>query len=55
MDDIEGIINGQTMKESLIDVNVAAKVERCMCRIVLSRTENNVTSPTSDQSANVFL
>lgn len=45
------------MNESLIDTNVATKVERRMCRITLSRTENGVTSssPTSDQYANVFL
>jgi hypothetical protein len=57
MDGIEGIINGQSMNESLIDVNVATKVERGMYGIALSRTKNTVTSssPTSDQSANVFL
>ena len=57
MDDIEGIINGQTTNEYLIDVNVATTVERCMCGIALSRTENNAisSSPTSDQSANVFV
>ncbi|HEU4824191.1 MAG TPA: hypothetical protein VFS97_12265 [Nitrososphaeraceae archaeon] len=57
MGDIAGIISGQTMNESLIDINVATKVERCMWGIALSRTANNVTSssPTDDQSANVFL
>jgi hypothetical protein len=43
MGDIEGI-SGQTMNESLIDINVPTKVERCMWGIALSRTENNVTS-----------
>jgi hypothetical protein len=57
MGDIEGILSGQTMNESLIDTNVATKVERCMWGIALSRTENNITSssPTDDQPANVFL
>jgi hypothetical protein len=32
---IEGIINGQTMNESLIDVNVTTKVERCVRGIAL--------------------
>lgn len=34
---VQRIVNGQLLSEPLLDVNVANKVERCMCGIVISK------------------
>jgi glucose/arabinose dehydrogenase len=44
---VRRIINGHTLNEPIIDVNVATEVERCMCGIALFGTKNN--------TANIFL